>query len=494
MNRIDRSHNACLWALVLLLGFACAGPAAAQAWTQLGPTGGPPAARELHSAVYNTVDNRMIVFGGLDGGSGCYASQCLNDVWVLTHADGTGGSPVWAQLSTTGGPPSARGFQASAYDAANNRMIIFAGDPNIGFCSGTVNDTWVLANADGMGGTPTWTQLSPTGGPPALGQGSSAVYDPATNRMTVFGGNVTACGAISNVVWVLTNANGLGGTPVWTQLSPTGTITAREYHSAVYNASSNRMIVVDGCSNAACPLNEVWVLSNANGIGTPAWSQLSPTGTPPTARYVSTSVYDPATNSMVVFGGSSSGGLVNDAWKLSHADGTGGTPAWTQLSPAGTPPTARYSHTAVYNAANNRMIVFGGYNGGFLNDTWVLSNASGIVNVPVTIDIRPNVAINTISRTTGTTVPVAILSSATFNALTSVNRTSLTFGHAGTEASLIGCNARGQDVNADGRMDLVCQFNGTLGGFQMGDTIGYLQGATLVGNPISGSDSVLILQ
>jgi hypothetical protein len=480
-----------LFAGVVFL-LVCAGQVAAQSWTQLAPTGGPPVARILHSAAFNTVNNRMIVFGGLDGGSGCYAGQCLNDVWVLTNADGSGGSSVWTQLSPTGGPPSARGFQAATYDAANNRMIVFAGDPNIGFCGATVNDTWVLTNADGTGGTPTWTQLSPTGGPPAIGQGSSAVYDPATNRMTVFGGNTTACGPYSNATWVLTNANGLGGTPAWTLLNPAASPPARNSHTSVYNVANNRMIVFAGVGNSGA-LNDVWVLANANGVGTPAWILLSPTGTPPPARYFSTSVYDPATNRMVVFGGSATSGLVNDVWMLSHADGTGGTPAWTQLSPTGTPPAARYAHTAVYNAANNRMVVFGGSDGSYLNDTWVLSSASGIIDLPVGIDIRPGSTLNNISLSHDRNLPVAIFSTATFDAPGMVDKTSLTFGHSGTEKSFAFCDAP-KDVNGDGRLDLVCHFTIKLSGFQMGDTLGYLKGGTLVGNAIHGSDLVRIIQ
>ena len=282
--------QAMLAGIVFLLSLACAGQATAQAWTQLAPTGGPPAARILHSAAFNTLNNRMIVFGGLDGGSGCYASQCLNDVWVLTNADGSAGTPTWIQLSPTGPSPSPRGDQAVAYDAANNRLIIFAGNPNIGFCFGTVNDTWVLANADGTGGTPYWTQLSPSGGPPAIGQGSTAAYDPTTNSMTVFGGNTTACGAYSNATWVLTNANGLGGTPTWTQMSPATSPSARFYHTSVYNVANHRMIVFAG-NDGSVDLNDVWVLANANGVGTPAWTQLSPTGPLPLARYFSASVY-----------------------------------------------------------------------------------------------------------------------------------------------------------------------------------------------------------
>src|SRR5437867_2039251 len=203
------------------------------------PTGGPPGVRGSHSAVFNPTNNRMIV---LDGQNGTLTP--LGDVWVLANADGLGGPPTWTQLSPTGGPPSARAYQSAVYDVVNNRLVMFAGDPHIGFCFGAVNDVWVLTNADGTGGTPNWTQLSPTGGPPDLRQRPSAVYDSATNRMVVFGGSVNACGPFSNDVWVLTNANGLGGTPVWTQLAPVGVLPApRGAHSAVYDSANNRMVV-----------------------------------------------------------------------------------------------------------------------------------------------------------------------------------------------------------------------------------------------------------
>jgi len=75
--------------------------------------------------------------------------MCLNDVWVLANADGLGGPSTWTQLSPIGGPPSARGYHSAVYDAVNNRMMVFAGDHNIGFCFGAVNDVWVLTNAAG---------------------------------------------------------------------------------------------------------------------------------------------------------------------------------------------------------------------------------------------------------------------------------------------------------------------------------------------------------
>src|SRR5260221_6002022 len=90
-------------------------------WTMLKPTGTPPAGRVEHSAVYDQLNDRMIVFGGAEGN----ASPCANDVWVLTTATGLGGVPAWLQLSPTGGPPAPRAQHGAVYDPNTNTMIIY---------------------------------------------------------------------------------------------------------------------------------------------------------------------------------------------------------------------------------------------------------------------------------------------------------------------------------------------------------------------------------
>ena len=470
--------------LVFLLAMASASATplpASPTWTQLSPSGGPPAARYGHTAVYDASGNNMIVFGGYN------FSTFFNDVWVLSHANGSGGAPVWTPLSPVGEPPAGRLLHTAVYDAAGNNMIVFGGD----IIGPAANDVWVLSHANGSGGTPTWIQLSPAGDPPPARYSHTALYDAVGNNMIVFGGYNG--GSFFNDVWVLNHANGSGGTPTWTQFSPNGGPPSGRYgHTAVYDAVGNNMVMLGGYNGSF--LNDVWVLNHANGNGgTPAWTQLTPTGAIG-PRYGSHAGYDPAGNEMVVFGGYNGSTQVDDTNVLSGANGNAGTPAWTQLSPTGGPPAARYLHTAVYDEAGNNLIVFGGYNGSVLNDVWVLGNASPVVTIPVSIDIRPRIAVNAISLVHGTDIPVAILSNANFDATTQVDQTSLTFGHSGSEASFIYCNARATDVNGDGYKDLTCHFNGTQAGFVLGDTTGYLQGKTTVGNTLSGSDSVLITQ
>jgi hypothetical protein len=90
-------------------------------------------------------------------------------------------------------------------------------------------------------------------------------------------------------------------------------------------------------------------------------------------------------------------------------------------------------------------------------------------------------------------IPVAIISTPTFNAVTSVNASSLTFGRTGNEPSLAFCNAGGEDVNADGLPDLVCHFETQSTGFASGDKLGVLTGKTVQGSPIAGQEAIVIV-
>src|SRR5256885_14573931 len=91
-----------------------------------------------------------------------------------------------------------------------------------------------------------------------------AVFPAATHclfiRMRLFGG------ASYNDVWVLSNANGLGGTPGWTNTvaqGAAGSPLGRVQPAAVYDASGKRMILFGG-DIFTTYYNDVWVLSNAN--------------------------------------------------------------------------------------------------------------------------------------------------------------------------------------------------------------------------------------
>jgi uncharacterized delta-60 repeat protein len=111
----------------------------------------------------------------------------------------------------------------------------------------------------------------------------------------------------------------------------------------------------------------------------------------------------------------------------------------------------------------------------------------------VTIDIKPGGFPNSINPKSRGKIPVAILSSPTFDAPAQVDRGSLTFGRTGDEPSLAFCTSGRADVNGDGRPDLVCHFHTPKAAFQTGDTEGVLKGKTIAAIPFSETDSVRIV-
>jgi hypothetical protein len=327
--------------------------AEAPAWTQLTPTGTPPGARFGHTAIYDPVRDRMVVFGG----ALTPYFPCSNDVWSLS----LGEAPAWLKPQPTGSRPNARWEHSAIYDPVRDRMVVFGGT-YWAYTPGTTrfNDVWAVP----LAGTSNWTPLNPSGTPPSERDDHSAVLDPVRNRMVVFGG---AGVSVYNDVHALS----LAGTPAWTLLAPTGTPpSARCGHTAIHDPVRDRVVVfggVYGPSNTS--FNEVWALSLA---GTPAWTLLAPTGTPPSARYGHTAIHDPVRDRMVVFGGWDASSRRNDVWSLSLA----GTPAWAALTPAGTPPSTRDGHSAIYDPVRDRMVVFGGWDASSRrNDVWSLSLA-----------------------------------------------------------------------------------------------------------------------
>ena len=118
----------------------------------------------------------------------------------------------------------------------------------------------------------------------------------------------------------------------------------------------------------------------------------------------------------------------------------------------------------------------------------------GFLVIPVDILIKPDatppVPINAGSHGT---IPVAIISTPTFDAVTSVDASSLTFGRTGNEQSIAFCNTGGEDVNGDGLPDLVCHFDTQSTGFLSGDTLGILMGNTVQGSPIVGQEAIVIV-
>jgi hypothetical protein len=175
-------------------------------WTTPTVTGTPPTARQFSGAVYDPVNQRMLLFGGENG------NTRNNQVWELTLP--ASGSFAWRQLSPSGTAPSARGRMATVYDSngGNPRLIVFGGYDG----TNNLSDVWQLTIPGSGDGT--WSQLSPSGTAPTGRRSMGYVLDTVNNRMIISGGRN------DSTFFSETYALNLGASPSWANLNPELTV------------------------------------------------------------------------------------------------------------------------------------------------------------------------------------------------------------------------------------------------------------------------------
>ena len=345
-------------------------------WTPVATSSGP-SARAGFGMVYDDALGKIVVFGGCT--SGHFFDQfcnATNETWTYS-----GGS--WTQLHPTVFP-SARVMPSMVYDSALQEVLLFGGVtsfPNYH----PLNDTWEF---DGT----TWTQLFSTVSPPASGMDQAMAYDNATGAVVLvaggwLGGPDNENSPYLNETWTFSGGQ-------WTEvLNGTGP-SPRGAESFAYDALSRSVVLFGG--NACGKTTGTWLCPNFNDTWTYAnggWTEQSGTTVSPSIRNMAAFAYDPQLNASLLFGGHYSESYYNDAW--ANANGS-----WTPLlTPVA--PSPRQGMGLVYDAADQTMVLFGGYLniggpiGGteiFFNDTWTFGVArppSGVSVVSVEISEQP---------------------------------------------------------------------------------------------------------
>lgn len=105
----------------------------------------------------------------------------------------------------------------------------------------------------------------------------------------------------------------------------------------------------------------------------------------------------------------------------------------------------------------------------------------------VQIDIKPGSFPNSINPRSRGKIPVAILTTDTFDA-TTANPATVRFGPTGTEVGPV--HSALEDVDGDGDIDLILHFITRATGIKCGDVSALLTGKTFGGQAIQGSDSI----
>ena len=103
------------WSVLLATGVCVIWPGAA--------LGQQPPTLDTHTAIYDTLRHRMVVFGG-------EAIQPTNDTWGLSLSL----VPEWTLLTPADTLPSKRIGHSAIYDPVRDRMLVFGGsaDPGAG--------------------------------------------------------------------------------------------------------------------------------------------------------------------------------------------------------------------------------------------------------------------------------------------------------------------------------------------------------------------------
>jgi hypothetical protein len=166
---------------------------------------------------------------------------------------------------------------------------------------------------------------------------------------------------------------------VWSKPLLSANPLPRWRSTAIYHPGRKRMVIFGGMRGSE-PTDEIWELElNSSTLNNKRWTRIFPAGTVAAdlARTGHIGVYDSQNDRLIVYGGwspvnSLTKTYYNSTYAFSFADRQ-----WTLVAPGPDVPAARRNAGAVYDTANDRMIIFGGAFGSdtalqIYNDTYAL--------------------------------------------------------------------------------------------------------------------------
>lgn len=317
--------------------------------------------------------------------AGTYGFACIPnvndqpvDIWAA------GPMTVGAEACDAAAPPTprARGYHDMTPLTAELGVLLSGGEsgsPPIG--GDALRDTWRFTAEGG------WTNLircpAPPWGDVAYDAGSQRVLlrggllegfaevretwsiDPASGEATLVSENE---GAFGFSVYDAESDRVIGfdstgrtwaydlDAETWTDTEPEVSPPRRDWHAVAYDAESDRVILFGGVGptdHAGVGLADTW----AYDFNTNTWTDMAPAVAPP-ARFYSFMIYEPSSDRVILFGGVRGAFLEEepfaDSWAYDFNTNT-----WTDLNPSPAP-SARGWHAMAFDASSGQVVLFGG--------------------------------------------------------------------------------------------------------------------------------------
>ncbi|MFW9992305.1 MAG: Kelch repeat-containing protein [Candidatus Odinarchaeota archaeon] len=307
-----------------------------------------PCKRLSHNMVYDSFNQRVILFGGMTYSNSDYST--LADTWSYDYSVNE-----WTELNTSVQPSSRSSF-GIVYDSLNRKIVLFGGytDDRI------MNDTWIFdCTAD------QWEEAFPAVSPPARTD-PALYYDSSNEKTVLFGGVNYSEEEYFGDLWIYDYSSN-----TWEERNPETKPATRYGHKMIYNNQSKEGILFGGRMVPGVDANnDLWVYNYSNN----SWIELYQESKPE-KRYWHDMVYDSDNNEIVVFGGRRNAmvptDIFSDTWIYDRQ-----VNQW-KLADPGKSPSQRVSSASVYDSLNKKIIFFGGCSGIPItestvhNDTWV---------------------------------------------------------------------------------------------------------------------------
>lgn len=342
-----------------------------QRWRQRFPLTSP-APRSGPGLAYDPRRQATVLFGGASG------ARLLDDTWEW---DGTS----WLRRPLRV-PPPARAQPALGWDARDQRLLLVGGRGP----GGWRRDVWALDQAWAPVATlpepPEAPRLATGEGSPLLvtARGAAALVDggwearphpnpelpPGAGEGVLLDANPPLF-LVDGEVWESTGAG-------WVAFA-TSRLGPRQDAALTWDPFHERVVLFGG-QREGRPLGDTWHVEDE------AWRDVTPeAGPPPRAGHAL--AWDAVRRRVVLFGGQADT-LLNDTWEWNAGPRelrelgarTCGVDAeglrWTRATPE-VSPTPRRGHALAWDAARQRVVLFGGFDGtAVLDDTWTWNGST----------------------------------------------------------------------------------------------------------------------